>query len=414
MTKQLKVDNIVNVAGTGKPNFPVSPTSGGAALSTLNHYSYISSATEPSSPKNGAIWWDSANSKVYVYANGEFKEVTLNTDYPSAYSSYSGPAYMGTRGIIAGGYGGSTNSTGAEDIQYITIASPGNATDFGNLTRETSRAGMHSNGSRIVVAGGRAGGTATNSIDYITAATTGNASDFGDLTESRFGMGGGGDATRSVFAGGWGAVNTGSPTGTDSRTIDYITTGTTGNATNFGDLSYYRKYITATSDATRTIFAGGQETASGTNSLVNTMEYVTTQTTGNVTDFGDLLAVNYGMGAGVIASATRGIFVGGSQFTLNPYTFTYLQTIQYVTIATTGNATDFGDTLQGLVHAATCADGTTGIIAGGQKGGSGSQDDNTIQKITIATTGNATDFGDLNAINSSDANNKYASAASGT
>ena len=84
MTKQLKVDNIVNVAGTGKPNFPVSPTSGGAALSTLNHYSYISSATEPSSPKNGAIWWDSANSKVYVYANGEFKEVTLNTDYPSA------------------------------------------------------------------------------------------------------------------------------------------------------------------------------------------------------------------------------------------------------------------------------------------------------------------------------------------
>ena len=396
-----KIAKITDRAGTGGPNFTNGFTIAGVD-SGLDPFSHTEGATAPSNPTNGDTWWDTANSVYYVYMNSTWQN-WLGVPF-------SGPAYMGTRGIIAGGYGGSTYSTGAEDIQYITIASPGNATDFGNLTRETSRAGMHSNGSRIVVAGGRAGGTATNSIDYITAATTGNASDFGDLTESRHGMGGGGDATRSVFAGGWGAVNTGSPTGTDSRTIDYITTGTTGNATNFGDLSYYRKYITATSDATRTIFAGGQETASGTNSLVNTMEYVTTQTTGNVTDFGDLLAANYVMNSGVIASATRGIFTGGLR--LNPTV--YEQTIQYVTIATTGNATDFGDTLQGLVHSATCADGTTGIIAGGQKGGSGSQDDNTIQKITIATTGNATDFGDLNPIGGQDSYNKYASAASGT
>ena len=66
---EIKVDNIVNLAGTGKPNFPVSPTVGasGDALSTLNTYSYTSSGTEPSSPKNGALWWDSTNEKVYVY-----------------------------------------------------------------------------------------------------------------------------------------------------------------------------------------------------------------------------------------------------------------------------------------------------------------------------------------------------------
>ena len=402
MSTAEEVTKISDRAGTGAVNFSNGFNVNGSD-SGISSFTHTEGANEPSSPSNGDTWWDTANDVYKVYMNNEWKEWLGTT--------YSGPAYMGTRGIIASGYGGGPSNTGAEDIQYITIASAGNATDFGNLTRYTSRAGMHSNGSRIIVAGGRAGGTATNSIDYVTAATPGNASDFGDLTESRFGMGGGGDATRSVFAGGWGAVNTGSPTGTDSRTIDYITTGTTGNATNFGDLSYYRKYISATSDATRTIFAGGQETVSGTTSLVNKMEYVTTQTTGNVTDFGDLLAVNYSMGAGVIASETRGIFVGGAQTSPS---FTYEQTIQYVTIATTGNATDFGDTLQGILHSATCADGTTGIIAGGQKGGSGSQDDNTIQKITIATTGNATDFGDLNAINSSDANNKYASAASGS
>ena len=396
-----KIAKITDRAGTGAPNFTNGFTIAGVD-SGITAFTHTEGSTEPSNPSNGDTWWDTGNDAYYVRMNDAWKQ------WLGADTSFSGPAYMGTRGIIAGGYG--SGSAHAEDIQYITIATPGNATDFGDLTRNTSYAGMHSNGSRIVIAGGRAAGSATNSIDYVTAATPGNASDFGDLTESRFGMAGGGDATRSVFAAGWGAVNTGSPTGTDSRTIDYITTGTTGNATNFGDLSYYRKYPSATSDATRTVFAGGQQTVSGSTSLVNIMEYVTTQTTGNVTDFGDLLAANYVMGAGVIASETRGVFVGGLQ--LNPTT--YQRTIQYVTIATTGNATDFGDTLQGILASATCADGTTGIIAGGAKGGSGSQDHNTIQKITIATTGNAVDFGDLNPINNSDSNNKQFTGASGS
>ena len=400
MSTAEEVTKISDRAGTGAVNFSNGFNVNGSD-SGISSFTHTEGANEPSSPSNGDTWWDTANDVYKVYMNNEWKEWLGTT--------YSGPAYMGTRGIIASGYGGGPSNTGAEDIQYITIASAGNATDFGNLTRYTSRTGMHSNGSRIIVAGGRAGGTATNSIDYVTAASPGNSSDFGDLTNDRMLMGCGGDATRTVCGGGWGTPSGAPNNRTEQEVIDYITTGTTGNATNFGDLSYYRKYISATSDATRTIFAGGSET-SGTTSLVNKMEYVTTQTTGNVTDFGDLLAVNGSMAAGVIASETRGIFVGGAQY--NP--FTYDQTIQYVTIATTGNATDFGDTLQGILHSATCADGTTGIIAGGQKGGSGSQDDNTIQKITIATTGNATDFGDLNAINSSDANNKYASAASGS
>ena len=61
---ELKVDTIVNLAGTGKPNLPVSPTLEGAAISAANTYSYTSSATQPSSPKNGALWWDSANNQV--------------------------------------------------------------------------------------------------------------------------------------------------------------------------------------------------------------------------------------------------------------------------------------------------------------------------------------------------------------
>lgn len=38
---------------------------------------YTSSATEPSSPSTGDLWWDSANEKLYQYLNGEFKELSL-------------------------------------------------------------------------------------------------------------------------------------------------------------------------------------------------------------------------------------------------------------------------------------------------------------------------------------------------
>ena len=118
---EIKVDNIVNLAGTGKPNFPVSPTVGNnAALSTLNTYSYTSSGTEPSSPKNGALWWDSANDKVFVYIAGEFKEIELGTAYSTA-------AGYGDRGFSIGGASARTQ------IDYWDMTTSGNSADFGDL-----------------------------------------------------------------------------------------------------------------------------------------------------------------------------------------------------------------------------------------------------------------------------------------
>jgi len=63
-------------------------------------------------------------------------------------------------------------------IEYITIASTGNVTDFGDLTlaRQTMAAG--SNGTRGVWGGGRhAADTDNDVIDYVNIASTGNASD---------------------------------------------------------------------------------------------------------------------------------------------------------------------------------------------------------------------------------------------
>jgi uncharacterized protein YkvS len=65
--------------------------------------------------------------------------------------------------------------------------------------------------------------------------------------------------------------------------------------------------------------------------------------------------------------------------------------IDYVVIATIGNAIEFGDLLNGCSQLAACSSSTRGIFGGGTSGGV----TNVIQYITIASVGNAVDFGDL-------------------
>ena len=137
--------------------------------------------------------------------------------------SAAGGVWYGGRGLHAGG------STANVTIDYITIATPSNSTDFGDLTASMEDYGSGcSDSSRGVWGGGYRGGW-SNIIDYITIATTGNATDFGNLTQARRENGACSDGTKGVWAGGW--------NGGYLDTIDYITIQTTGNATDFGDLT---------------------------------------------------------------------------------------------------------------------------------------------------------------------------------
>ena len=83
---QIKVDTIADAAGTGAADFADGITIAGGALSALNTAEYYSSASEPTSPKNGAIWWDTTNEKVMVYIAGEFKEVELGASAAASWT----------------------------------------------------------------------------------------------------------------------------------------------------------------------------------------------------------------------------------------------------------------------------------------------------------------------------------------
>lgn len=235
-------------------------------------------------------------------------------------------------------------------------------------------------GARGLIMGGETPGpTNTNTISYINIASTGNATDFGDLTQARRGLHNSAlaSSTRGIIAGGF---VTPTPVFTASNVIDYVTISSTGNATDFGDKTATGYQWAAVSNSTRGIWAGGYSPNNST--VVNTLEYITIAATGNAVDFGDLTRTVRGFG-GCVNSPTRGVFAGGNTGPQN--------TIDFITIATLGNAQDFGDLLVTTDFTSGTCNATRGVFAGGRT----PSNTNAINYITIATLGNAVRFGDL-------------------
>ena len=181
---------------------------------------------------------------------------------------------------------------------------------------------------------------------------------------------------------------------TPTNTINYITIATTGNATEFGGDAYNRGGGCASfASETRGIWAGGYSYPG--NTRLTSIEYVMISSQGGVSDFGDLKTAVYGQAG--FSDSTRGISGGGYT---HPSSTAY---IEYVTIATTGDASEFGEfnVLNGQTSSAAGYDSylpsafssnTRGIWTGGSKS---DHEGNTIQYVTIQTRGNSKDFGDL-------------------
>lgn len=313
---------------------------------------------------------------------------SLSTQFQNAteWQADNVPPLSGDIGLFAGGEpsaGGRVNT-----IQYITITSSGNGTDFGDLSVGRRAIGTVSSSTRGVFGGGNeASAGNVDTIEYVTIINQGNTTNFGTLSTERQYNSGVSSDTRGVFMAGFN--NSGA-----TNVMEYVTIASTGNATDFGDVTVTR-YGGANGNVnstTRGVLAGGQQFPSGT---TNVIDYITIATTGNASDFGDLLS-NRTYAAGV-SSATRGVIAGGRDFDAGlTQDGVNTNVIQYITIASTGNATDFGDLNQAARGFAGCSNSTTGVFGGG-KFYNGSSDSFVfdLQSITIASTGNASDFGDL-------------------
>ena len=237
-----------------------------------------------------------------------------------------------TRGVAAGGFSPIAHYN---TIDFITMSSTGDGTDFGDLTSNREGPMGLSNATRGIAASGwsRGGpGLAQTTIDYVTIASVGNALDYGDMAAgSNYGAGAA-SPTRGILLGG----NNESPLAGMKSRIEFITIPTLGNGQDFGDLSQNHFFnINAASNSIRALAWGGTypDTSTGTNII----EFITIATRGNGVDFGDTTrAVN---SAQATASSTRSVCYGGNGGGDN--------IVEYVNIMTQGNAIDFGDTLSG-------------------------------------------------------------------
>jgi|TARA_R110000803_G_scaffold102834_2_gene170950 hypothetical protein len=229
------------------------------------------------------------------------------------------------------------------------------------------------------------GNSFLNTIQTIQVSSTGNATDFGDLTYSANGPASCGSSTHAFVAGGQGAGNA------YFNTINTFSTSSGGeDASDFGDLTQGRYELSGLSNNTRGVFAAGWYYSGGF-IYTNIMDYITLSTSGNAVDFGDVVTGN-GSGLAACSSTTRGIYAGNSEANKN--------VIQYITIASTGNATDFGDLLQDTFRMGGCSSPTRGMFGGGQITGGRT---NEIQYVTISSLGNSVDFGDLTVARNSNA-----------
>jgi hypothetical protein len=170
--------------------------------------------------------------------------------------------------------------------------------------------------------------------------------------------------------------------GGGNNVLDYITIDTTGNAQDFGDLLYTAFICKSLSSATRGLWAGARTS-------INTINYVTISSTGDAKDFGDL-TVGREDPAGT-SNGTRGVFGGGGQYSANP---TNVNIIDYISISSTGDAIDFGDLTIARRHQGSCSSSVRGVYAGGLTNPANGPTTN-IEFITFSSTGNAQDFGDI-------------------
>ena len=220
---------------------------------------------------------------------------------------------------------GSTNT-----IDFVSIPTTGDATDFGDAGGNYIQVGGLSNQTRGIFNGGY-----NNVLEYITIASTGDAVDYGDLINSdnrypnQFAS-----PTRGVIkGGGFNPINS---------TVEFVTIASLGNSQVFGDLQggTRTELGSGLSNSIRGLIAGGQLGTASPLTVTSAIDYLTIATTGNSQTFGDLSAAKFQMYGNGCASPTRGLFAGGG----NPGP--RINTIEYVNIMTLGDTVDFGDLSQ--------------------------------------------------------------------
>jgi len=309
----------------------------------------------------GAIRLNTDSQKLEFYAQDRWYEMATNTPNLDG----------GARGIFSGG-----DPSRDTNMDFITIPTRGNATDFGDfpISNGTGNRGIVANNTRGFCCGGESpsAGDSHNVIGKHEFASTGSAIDFANLTFTMKGGAGLSNATRGIITRGYGAPSL------NHNDICFFTMASQQDAVDFGDNQSGSTYLgCGTASSTRGIIVCGRDTSG----QANIIEFVTIATTGNSQDFGDAVNTENAVAGCVAGNSTRGVFAGGGDSGTTD--------VAYITYTTLGNTTKFGDLHTGNGYQAPASDRIT-LVTGG-----GSGPTNRMDAVAISTGGKSVDFGDL-------------------
>ena len=365
---EARVNNLSNESNTGGPTI-----SGITTFSGTNFFvpPKGDTASRPENPEKGSIRFNTDSAKLEYFRGNTIGWVEVEASHGQLGGGTGSNTGLGNRGIFANGQVAPSTGSYTNHIEFLTISTLGNGQTFGDTTVLRSHTSAMASRTRCVFSSGY---NSSNTMDFITIPSLGNAQDFGDNTSSADSTAAASSQTRGLIAG-----------GSSTNTITYITIAQTGNAVDFGDLTRAHNNMAGASSSTRGVFAGG----GASDNEYNTIDFVTIATTGNASDFGDLTYTTTTNCAGG-SNSTRMIVAGGA----DTPSYNMVNNIDFLTIATTGNASDFGDLTDQTNACGAMTSPTRCVIKLGVNGPGNSTTTNAIDFIQFATTGNASDFGD--------------------
>lgn len=290
---------------------------------------------------------------------------------------------------ITAGYtsGGATNV-----IDSFPFANNANATDVGDLTVSRQYLGGTSSNTHGYSAGGNAAGF-SNVIDRFGFGSTANASDVGDLTVARDAVSAQSSSTHGYTSGGFFQQTV--PAQNVTNVIDRFPFSATANASDVGDLTVARRYVTGQSSST-TGYASGGLIVPGFLANIDSFPFATNA---NATAVGGLVRA-MGTGAGQ-NSFTHGYFSGGSPNALFPPLIS--TEIQKFPFANNSNAS----VVAYLTVRKQGATGQNSTTRGYTSGGFTPAVSNTIDSFPFSTDASASDVGDLTVARADVAGQQY-------
>ena len=244
-----------------------------------------------------------------------------------------------------------------------------------DITRNKTTDGTYPGSSgHLALCGGGRDPSASSTVDSFSLVSSGNATDFGDLSVARMSLGNCSSNVRLVFTGG--------EDPSASNVMDYLHFATTGNAADFGNLGQAQGNTTkGTGSDTKAVTTSGNQDAD----LLQTFNYTTL---GDASSFGNLTAARNGAPQGT-GDGVRGTYAGGMAPNQS-------DVIDFVQITTNANAVDFGDLTVARGESSSVDSKTRSVVfAGRTNSPSSGTIINVIDTYQISSLGNAVDFGDM-------------------